>query len=303
MAWFNGTMWHELHAREDGRSRREPSSCRVSWALRSRRRQTFPGRRQQTRLAPGSCINRVAMSDSTVSHPDDLYTLPLDDFTGARERLAERLRADGEDDRAASVAKLRKPSVAAWALNLAARERPDLVERLVASHRKLRQATSAELLQEASRDRQEAIAELTELSLAQLIAAGRPTTPTTRDRINSTLLAVATDGEAEKDLAASRLVRELEPTGGGWGEIGLEPPSTKDPKSRERAAAERARSRAEKLEAEAGKAAKRLQQAERALDEAKRRVRETRAAADQAESEAREAEKASAEPGAGQSQL
>ena len=46
-----------------------------------------------------------------------LYGLPLERFTEERNALAKRLREEGQRDEAATVSKLRKPSVAAWAVN------------------------------------------------------------------------------------------------------------------------------------------------------------------------------------------
>jgi hypothetical protein len=51
--------------------------------------------------------------------PRDLYGLPLDRFTEERNSLAKQLRQDGARDQAAAVAKFRKPSAAAWAVNRA----------------------------------------------------------------------------------------------------------------------------------------------------------------------------------------
>ena len=48
---------------------------------------------------------------------EGLYGLPLERFTAERNALAKQLRQEGERDRAAEVAKLQKPSVAAWAVN------------------------------------------------------------------------------------------------------------------------------------------------------------------------------------------
>src|SRR5579872_5994374 len=47
----------------------------------------------------------------------DLYGLPLEQFTEQRNALARELRTDGRRDEAAALSKLRKPSVAAWAVN------------------------------------------------------------------------------------------------------------------------------------------------------------------------------------------
>jgi predicted ribosome quality control (RQC) complex YloA/Tae2 family protein len=115
----------------------------------------------------------------------------------------------------------------------------------------------------------------------------------TRDRINRTLLAVATDSQGEADLAAGTLVRELEPSGGGWGEIELPPLPEPDPAEQAAAAAEWAREQARKLEREAVDAESQVETAKQALAEARRRAKQARSAADKAAEEARQAEKGS----------
>jgi hypothetical protein len=60
-----------------------------------------------------------------------LYALPLDEFTRERDELAKRLRADGDRDAAAAVKALKKPSVAAWAVNQVRRDRPEDMRRLL----------------------------------------------------------------------------------------------------------------------------------------------------------------------------
>jgi hypothetical protein len=225
-----------------------------------------------------------------VSQPDDLYSLALEEFIAARDRLMARLTAEGQNGLAASVAKLRKPSVVAWALNRASRNHPEAVEGLVASHRQLRAAKSAELLKEASEERRRAVSELEALAEAELAADGHPVSGQTRNRIASTLLAVATDPKGEEDLAAGRLVREIEPSGGGWGDIGLTPSPTQQADDRPSAIVQRARARAERLGEQAESAERQVELAQRALSEAKRLAKETRARANRALAEAEEAE-------------
>lgn len=75
--------------------------------------------------------------------PDDLYEVPPDEFVAARNALAKQLRADGRKDEAAVVAKLRRPSVGAWALNQVARSSPDVVDAAIAAGAQLRAATEA----------------------------------------------------------------------------------------------------------------------------------------------------------------
>ena len=230
----------------------------------------------------------MANDDILLSVPD-LYILPLDQFTAARDELAQRLRSDGDPEEAKKVAKLRKPSVAAWALNRAARSNPELVGRLVDSHKMLRQAGSRQAVEEASVSRRQAVAALTDAAMTELGGGSLQT----RDRINRTLLAVATDSQGEADLAAGTLVRELEPSGGGWGEIELPPLPEPDPAEKAAAAAEWAREQARKLESEAVDAESQVETAKQALAEARRRAKQARSAADKAAEEARQAEKRS----------
>jgi hypothetical protein len=226
------------------------------------------------------------------SNPDDLFSLPLYRFIEARDQMAARLNAAGREDEAAAVAKLRKPSIAAWALNRAARNHPEAVKRLISSHQALRTAKSGSALQEASSERQKAVAELSALATAELTAEGRPVAGTTRDKINSTLLAVAADTSGEEDLAAGRLVRDIEPSGGGWGDLGLTPSAPPDPGAKAKTAAEKARARANKLLQEAEAAEQQVERAEKALEDARARADGAKAAATQAAAEAAEAEAA-----------
>ena len=69
---------------------------------------------------------------------DELYGLPLDEFTKERDALARRLRSDGRREEAAEVAELRKPVLAAWLVNRLARERRDDVRELVAAAEAIR---------------------------------------------------------------------------------------------------------------------------------------------------------------------
>jgi hypothetical protein len=226
-------------------------------------------------------------NEDSLSEADDLYTLPLDEFTSARDSLSQRLKAEGDDEEAKRVAKLRKPSVAAWALNRAARSNPELVSGLIDSHKKLRQAGSRQAVEEASVTRRQAVAALTDAAMSELDKGSLQT----RDRVNRTLLAVATDAEGEADLAAGTLVRELEPSGGGWGEIELPPVPEPDPAEQDARAAEQARENARVLEIDAIDAEAQVETAKQALAEARRRARETRSAADKAAEEARQLEK------------
>lgn len=65
---------------------------------------------------------------------DELYGVPVDEFIAKRDELAKKLKAEGDKDGAAEVKKAHKPTLAAHALNLLAREaRAELEELFAAS--------------------------------------------------------------------------------------------------------------------------------------------------------------------------
>ena len=69
---------------------------------------------------------------------DQLYALPPEQFTAARNELAKSLRADGQKSEADTVRGLKRPSVGAWVLNQLARTRPQEVRRLIEAGERLR---------------------------------------------------------------------------------------------------------------------------------------------------------------------
>jgi hypothetical protein len=71
---------------------------------------------------------------------DEVYASDLDEFVGARNALVKRLREQRKRDEAEQVAKLRKPSVAAWVLNQLARRNRREVDLLLDAGHRLREA-------------------------------------------------------------------------------------------------------------------------------------------------------------------
>ena len=73
----------------------------------------------------------MTANQSPDTRVDQLYDLPPGEFTAARNALAKALRAEGQRDDADRVAKLRRPTIAAWAINQAVRHHRDRVDALV----------------------------------------------------------------------------------------------------------------------------------------------------------------------------
>ncbi len=149
----------------------------------------------------------------------DLYALPPEEFTAARNALAKELKAAGKKDEAAAVAKLRRPSVAAWALNQVARTKADLVEAALAAGQELRAATEATVAGEAGELRAASAAERTaanavvKAAAAHLGARAEALTPA----LLATLRVAALDDEVADELRRGVLTSDQEQPGFGFG--------------------------------------------------------------------------------------
>lgn len=127
---------------------------------------------------------------------DDLYAAEPEEFVAARNALAKQLKAAGDKDTAAAVAKLRRPPVSAWALNQVARSRPDEIEALMTAAADLAGALAdpagADLraIQRAFRSAIEAVVRTT---LDVVSSSGRNPSPGLQQAIQATLQAAAVD--------------------------------------------------------------------------------------------------------------
>ena len=144
---------------------------------------------------------------------DELFSLPLEEFTAARNKLVGQLKKDDPSE-AARVKALKKPTSTVWAVNqLAHRHGPEL-EELVALHEKMTSSKDATNLRAASRERKRIVGRLTDLALEELSAAGHKPTSTTSQRITQTLIAAAA-GEELDALRWGRLTADVDSPGFG----------------------------------------------------------------------------------------
>ena len=147
----------------------------------------------------------------------DLYGLPLEQFTRARDELARELRRAGKKDQADAVRALRKPTVSAWTVNQVARRHPQEARALVKAGEELRKAQRAavsgrdpQALRAAQRAHRERLDDLTSIARHELDVAGA-----TAQRVAQTLRAASVDKEASKAFLAGALTGDVEP--GGFG--------------------------------------------------------------------------------------
>lgn len=157
---------------------------------------------------------------------DGLFALPLEQFVVARTAAAKEIKASGDAVGAERVARLAKPTVAAWVVNQVARERPDDVAALVSLGDELRDATTdrdrtrIRTLDRLRRERVERV--VGELRDAGEVA-GRAVSATALDRLAETLTAAVMDPDAGALVRAGRLSQALQHVGFGIVDEGGEP--------------------------------------------------------------------------------
>jgi hypothetical protein len=210
-----------------------------------------------------------------VINADDLFSLPLEEFTAARNALAKELAATGDKDAATAVKQLKKPTRPAWAINQVAREHPKDVEALLHAGDALREAQEAALRGDASKLR-EAGREVNE-AIDQLAERVGDVSASVRDAVINTLRVAAADPAGRELLRTGTLTTELEP--GGFGLEGVELPADFEVKRTERGPDPHLVAEADRLEA-------RARRLEEMAAEAETRAREARLAAEQAVAEA-----------------
>jgi hypothetical protein len=219
---------------------------------------------------------------------DDLYGLPLDQFTPERNALAKELRNAGERDRATEVAALRKPSVAAWAVNQLVRTQKRAVGELFEAGDALRAAHDAVLagrgdgssLRAAVERERLAVETLTKTARGLLTSDGHELSATIIDRVSDTLHAAALEDDARAQVRDGRLERELRHVGLGVAGGLAAPAGASAPAGRSRRAPRQAPEATKKPTAERA-------DTERAVRERAQARAEARAAARVAEREAR----------------
>jgi hypothetical protein len=258
---------------------------------------------------------------------DRLYGLPLEEFTPQRDLAARELRKAGDREAAAELAKLPKPTPAAWTANQVARDRPEVVEALLDAGAALREAQEQALaggggdaLRDAMAGQRRAVEAV--MGAAQSYRpAGRALSRAMTDRLRTTLQAAAGDEALSAALAAGRLVDEAQ-AGGAWplgpvpegdevvgrraARAGSAPTGAagEDAATREAAAREREALEAELREVRgalrvrertAAVAQREAEQARAAADGAAERLARARQDADDAQADAEAAEQAAAE--------
>jgi hypothetical protein len=224
---------------------------------------------------------------------DQLFQLPLEEFTAARNALAK-----GAGGQAAAIKALGKPPIAAWAVNQLYWQDSERYEALVEASTQMRKTHRAVIegrkgdLRAAGREHEATLDAALKTTLALLKDAGQPATDTTRHAILNTLRALPSDEPP------GRLTKALTPGGfemlagvsaaAPTGRAPRKPPAAASalaPATKGRAAADARAVR------EAAKEKERRAAAERAIREADQRARQAEFEAARATREATRTER------------
>jgi hypothetical protein len=221
--------------------------------------------------------------DDIESEIDRLYALPLDEFVKERDELARSLRKADRRSDAATVKELRKPSVAAWALNQAVRTRRDDLRELLDAGDALRKAQERLLaggergeLRGATERERKAVSRLAEAAAVIGGEAGRSST--LEPRLQATLHAAALDDQVREELAGGRLVREHEPVALGALAVGEAQPPRRATGAQKAAAPRRPTRRRARGEDPEAKRAEELAELEERVREGRERAEAAAAA-------------------------
>lgn len=157
----------------------------------------------------------------------ELYRVEPAAFVAERAALVKALRAAGRTDDARVVVKVRKPTVAAWALDQVAHDSPELIRAALDAGDALRVATDATFQGDASSLR--AAAEADQRAAAAVVdAAGRhlpALTAELRERMAATLRTAVIDDEVRAALVDGVVALDHEPPQLGFGAPSSGPPA------------------------------------------------------------------------------
>ncbi|MFD6452069.1 hypothetical protein ACFWF3_14915 [Nocardia sp. NPDC060220] len=233
----------------------------------------------------------------------ELYTLDPGDFVSTRAERAAQARADGDRDLAEAITALRKPTVAAWTVNLLARHAPQEIAALLDLGDALRSAQrqlSGDKLRALGTQRQQVVNAMTKRAAELAAEHDRPASEQVLREVGQTLTAALADPDVADLVRAGVLPTTV--TYDGFGPAGLvaitggkaTPKRASKPRSapKDTEAERRAQAQQELDDAESSLAAARTDreeaeaaatQAKSDLDEIETRIAELRAELEHAE--------------------
>ena len=150
---------------------------------------------------------------------DALFSLPLAEFTSARNAQAAQLKKNGRGDEAADVKALGKPPVSAWAVNQLYWNHREAFDKLIDSGERFHKAQSARSgakvadMRAALDARRETLNKLSDFAAQALREAGHNPSPDTIHRITTTLEGVSAYASRDDGPHLGRLTHDVDPPG------------------------------------------------------------------------------------------
>ena len=148
-----------------------------------------------------------------------LYESPPDGFVAARTAAIHEARKAGDRATAKRLAALKKPTVAAWVVNLLALRRPELIAELVELSGALREAQrglDGGALRELTAQRRQVVSALV-AAAGKLARAEEPGLKLPLGEVEATLTAALAEPEIAAQVRTGRLIRAA--TYAGFGEV------------------------------------------------------------------------------------
>ncbi|WP_063058758.1 hypothetical protein [Nocardia sienata] len=209
----------------------------------------------------------------------DLYGLMPAEFVAARDARAGAAKESGDRELAAAITALRKPTVAAWAVNTLVRAAPrevDALLRLGAELRTAQRQLSGARLRELTRQRRQVVDALAERAGEVAADQGRPVSESVLRQVSETLTAALADSDIAERVRSGTLAAAESYAGFGPVEPDLtvvraEPKAARTEARRKKKPAEPTaaeRARRERAETDRRRAQEELRAAETAAREA-----------------------------------
>jgi hypothetical protein len=155
------------------------------------------------------------VSEDLLDIADELYGLPMNDFTPVRDAKAKELKGT---ELAGPVKALKKPSLAAWVVNMLVRHETEQVDQVLAVGAALRDAATSldgKELRELTKQRRQLTNAVTARARGVASSLGVKVTQSVADQVEDSLTAAMLDPDCAKALRSGLLVSAMAATGVG----------------------------------------------------------------------------------------
>lgn len=149
-----------------------------------------------------------------------LLRTPPTGFVAERKRLAAAAAERGEHDDAATILALRKPSMAAWALNVLSARQPELLDELRQLSSTLgaaQHAGDAALLRTLGTERRSLVARAVAATIDAVAEQEVTLSNGVVESVRQSIQAASADADVATRLASGRLTEALTSSGAAWG--------------------------------------------------------------------------------------